>query len=382
MHHRPEIRSKTGRAKLAPRIEPYWDSIDTGLSLGYRKMPSGSQTWIGRFTDCDGRKWKPLGRVSERLDYQEAKEAVKKWWRDLEEGVDSTATTVEAACRAYIENRKIKKSEKAGLRADAKFKRLIYGKDLGKKPLDKVRTEHLEKWLHDLVASGIAKQSANRHWTTLVAALNFAVKRRMVSAARQIEWKNVERYRGVDKRREIVLDLAQRRKLIAAATGDVKDLIEALTHTGCRPSELVDAKRGDFDQINGVLTVCSGKTGERKIPLGAAARKVFERLAKDKLPNAPLLMRTSSKTNSWKGGWHREIRNVVKKAGLPAGTRGREGVTLYTLRHSFITTALQEGISVSAVAKLVGTSAMQIERHYYHLIRDHVLPQLDRLVMA
>lgn len=41
---------------------------------------------------------------------------------------------------------------------------------------------------------------------------------------------------------------------------------------------------------------------------------------------------------------------------------------LYTLRHSWITTALMSGMSTLDVARLTGTSLMMIEKHYGHLV--------------
>ena len=52
------------------------------------------------------------------------------------------------------------------------------------------------------------------------------------------------------------------------------------------------------------------------------------------------------------------MRDAAKAAKLPAG------VCLYTLRHSFITAAIQGGLTTLDVARLVGTSLVMIEKHY------------------
>ena len=58
------------------------------------------------------------------------------------------------------------------------------------------------------------------------------------------------------------------------------------------------------------------------------------------------------------------------------------GVCLYTLRHSFITDAINQGMNTLAVARLVGTSLRMIDRHYGHLASDAVREQLAKVTMV
>jgi hypothetical protein len=58
------------------------------------------------------------------------------------------------------------------------------------------------------------------------------------------------------------------------------------------------------------------------------------------------------------------VQAAVTAADLPAAT------VLYTLRHSWITTALTSGMGTLDVARLAGTSLLMIEKHYSHLVSD------------
>jgi site-specific recombinase XerD len=69
------------------------------------------------------------------------------------------------------------------------------------------------------------------------------------------------------------------------------------------------------------------------------------------------------------------VRAAVSAADLPAKT------VLYTLRHSWITTALTSGMSTLDVARLVGTSLLMIEKHYGHLVSDAARLRLANLEM-
>lgn len=105
---------------------------------------------------------------------------------------------------------------------------------------------------------------------------------RKVSPVAVHEWAAVAPLKGAAQTRDLFLDLAQRRALLAHAAGSVPDLIEAAMCTGCRASELTSARRSAFDARTGTLAVI-GKTGSRTIPLAPPAITLFQRLSRDKL---------------------------------------------------------------------------------------------------
>jgi integrase len=74
--------------------------------------------------------------------------------------------------------------------------------------------------------------------------------------------------------------------------------------------------------------------------------------------------------------WDELVKEAAAKAGLPPGT------CLYTLRHSFITQALLDGVSTLEVAKIVGTSLAMIEKHYGHLVHDTARERLARVQLV
>src|SRR5690606_39027135 len=114
--------------------------------------------------------------------------------------------------------------------------------------------------------------------------------------------------------------------------------------TGARPGELVKMKRGQFDARTATATF-RGKTGSRSVPLSGAATALFERLARGKLPAALMLVRDDGRP--WgHSDWDEGVRAAARAAKLPAG------VTLYVLRHSWITEALRSGMSTLDVARL------------------------------
>jgi hypothetical protein len=68
------LSSKSARARLAPRREPYWIQIGRGSYLGFR---SGAGTWIFRHRERDGRQqYRSLGEFEE---FSDAKERADRW---------------------------------------------------------------------------------------------------------------------------------------------------------------------------------------------------------------------------------------------------------------------------------------------------------------
>jgi integrase len=400
MKNNSKVHTPTGRAQLKARREPYWDSIEPGLGLGFRKHKE--EHWIARFVENGTRQGYSIGRVSGRLaDWKEARADALKWKAQLDAGVVAHGkTTVTDACKAYVENRLMKRGKTAARHARVMFEREVYKHKLGDMLLDKVTTAQLDRWLHELVeptdgSPGVQKQSANRYWTWLAAALNRAVLDKKVTKERATEWENVEIYKDareddtseegtdggvVNKRREIFLDKGQRCRLRDAATGPVRDLIEAVMLTGCRPGELATLRRSRFDQNIGAIKLKRSKIGKfEDVLLIPDAVTLFKRLARRSIDAKAFLLVKDDKGTPWREDWHREVRGAVRQAGLPVGKKGKEGVSLYSLRHSWIAEALQNGIAVSVVAFQVGTSAAMIQENYNKYIKTHVAPQLAAL---
>jgi integrase len=379
---------------LPARRDPYWGpQIKANLHIGFRKTEGGSETWIARFKREDkSRKFKPLGPV-ESLEYDDAVEKARAWWKDLERGIDDGTATVESACRAYVEERRIAKSAACAHDNNRRFERTVYGKPFGRIPLSKLKMQDIQKWrgaqaepTTSETETRSRRATANRMLTALRAALNYAVKARMVSAVAAVEWTNVEQLDKAGNARDLVLTLPQRRALLKAAegitfpkhadkAGALRDLIEASMLTGRRAGELVKATRSQFDAHTGSMRF-TGKTGTKIVPLSAAAAKLFTRLSKSKLPSAFLFVRDDGR--QWAhSDWDGLVRDAAKRAGLPVG------VCLYTLRHTFISLALTEGgIATSDVAYITGTSTTMIERNYKHVLQEHVRRQLTNTVMA
>jgi integrase len=374
------------RAALKPRREPYWGPmLAKGRTVGFRKIDDERGSWIARLRDEHGvDRYKALGHVSEQFGYEAARAAALKWFEAADAGVSSDVVTVTDACKEYVEDRRREKGEATAHDAQKRFERTIYGKPFGAVALSKLRTPRIKIWRDSL---GLSKPSADRTLTALKAALNLAVTNRCVHLGAAREWADVAPYGAKHgKRRDLFLDIEQRRALLKAAQGAVRDLMEGAALTGARAGELVHAKRSQFDARTGIMAFI-GKTGRRDVPLSPAALVLFKRLAKDKLPAALLFVRDDGKP--WAhSDWDELVRGAADLARVPAPAGSDKepaklpaGVCLYTLRHSFITQAITSGMTTLEVARLVGTSLVMIEKHYGHLVADAARERLAKVEM-
>lgn len=295
--------------------------------------------------------------------------------------------TVADACRDYVTALEKDGRKTASNDAKCRFERCLYGDKLGKVRLKDLHQDHIEAWRDrvekgDLpplpvkrgrppVAKPLARSSINRIRTTLVAALNHAVARRKVSPDLAFEWNAVKPLKDAGQRRGLYLEREQRRALLEAAEGPVRDLIECVALTGCRPGDPSLCLRSDYDGRTASVRFRS-KDHDRKIPLSPAATTLFDRLAKGKLPKAHLFTQDGKKV--WTPtDWSELVREAAARAGLPAG------VTLYTLRHCWITDAIVAGMDLLTVAKLAGTSLAMIEKHYGHLVQGAARDKLAQV---
>lgn len=365
------IKTVADRKKLPSRREPYWDRVEAGCFVGFRKLDDGTGTWIARWRTDDGtQKYHALGSYP---NYDDAARAAREWFEQCKGGSVEVVDVAEA-CKRYVEDRRREKGDATAKDADGRFKRLVYETKFGRIKLPALRTAHVTDWRNAQVdvddedddpdAERRAKDSANRNLATLKAALNLAYRMGLVSSTAQ--WDRVEAFKGVSKRRDVSLTMLDRKKLIAAASPDLTVFLRAMLLTGCRPGELATCDVGDLDPA-GLLTVV-GKTGRRTIPLSPQALALLKTCADERESDEPLLTRSGVRWTRFE--WRDAFQEARKSAGLP------EGVVMYSLRHVAISEMLVAGMDPMTVAKIAGTSIEMISRHYGHLIREKVVAQL------
>ncbi|WP_017189347.1 MULTISPECIES: tyrosine-type recombinase/integrase [Vibrio] len=91
-------------------------------------------------------------------------------------------------------------------------------------------------------------------------------------------------------------------------------------------------------------------------------KAVIEYLIRNK-PNETIFSTIYSKTPTYPKIFKKWIDHLKSLGKLPRD----KDLTLYSLRHSYITTSIEEGVPLPLIAENAGTSASMIEKHYSHI---------------
>jgi integrase len=246
----PRIENRTTRLKLPVRRKPYYASIAPGISLGYRRN-QGAGVWVVRASDGHGANWIKKFGVAD--DHEEANDGtVLNFWqaqdraRAIARRTESTnrPASVAEAIDAYEANLR---ARGAGIGNATRVRHCIPS-TMAAKTVALLTARELRAWRDGLVSRGMQPSAADRTARALKAALNLAVTDdpRITNAS---AWKTgLARLPDAEKSRNVILDNATVRALIAAAyeiDSAFGLLIELAAVTGARASQLLRLRVDD-----------------------------------------------------------------------------------------------------------------------------------------
>jgi len=384
-----KIDTVSSRDKLKPRRDPFWQRVTKGGYVGFRKMTAAtSGTWLARYrTENDGQQhMQALGSLDEfppNERFDRAVSLARAWFEHLGKGGSTKPTTVVTACASYVEHLRREKGDVKANDAKNRFKRWVDSSPLANVNLDKLTRDHVKAFRAKLIDTPVkskgvesprAKSTVNRDMTALRAALNHALENGKVTT--DFAWREaLKDIPNAGKRRELYLDLGQRRVLIQHAAPDVAELLTGMSLLPLRPGALAALNAGDYEQRLHTLRVGKDKTGkDRKLVVQGATAQFLEKHRKGKAASQPLIVRADG-TRWNKDAWKDPVKEAAAAAGLPAE------VTAYTLRHSVITDLVVGGLDLLTVAKVSGTSVAMIEKHYGHLRQTVAATALAQLAL-
>jgi len=373
-----KIDTPAARKRLAVRREPHWHQLRKGGYLGYRRTDTGG-TWLARWRSPAGRQeYRALGALDDHDDalrFNVAARLASEWFEACARpDAPTRRLTVEAACDHYLAHVIAEKGERTAADPRMRIKAHIAPK-LASAYVDELTTAQIKKWRDAFVpkdaepeAQKRARDTANRNLTTLKAILNRAWKDGLVTDSRA--WSRVQGFKDVGASRKVLLDDAQLERLLKHAEGPMLDMVKGLLLTGMRPGVEIEHLTREQFHDDGALEIRESKTGPRTVYLSAEARAFFKSLSKGKTPRAPLFAQEGGRR------WHNKeatkaFSELKTEAKLPAGT------VLYSLRHTYISRALEGGANVKLIADNCGTSFRMIERHYWKSIEKHRQAALD-----
>ena len=383
-----DLSSPTARRRLKPRVKPYTTTVAARKLLGYIKPAAGVGRWIGvqeigrTDTGAALTRRKKIGLADdigtattpEFINFESAWRAVSAW--DYETGT-ADGFDVRRAATAYIDGKRASDGEAVAyesarrirhciFREDAKGKPLPGARGLADRPVNALTLGELRVWRDAMVVGehGVKRSTGNRTVAVLKALLNHAFRDEKNGIVSDNAWRRLEKFEDADTPREDHFSAVQMERLIRTTRKDdaaTADLLESVFHTAGRFKEmyLLDVK--NLNKSDGTLQITGGKTGARLVQLTREGTQFFAGLAKNRTPDAPLLL------SPFGGRWEpsaqlRPVKRAMLRAKLPATS------VLYSVRHSAISIAILRGQPLPIVAKNSGTSLEMLERFYFKVV--------------
>lgn len=397
--------SRQARTALRARQEPYWHRIEHGLFLGYRKSKAGGRWIVRRYRAAaapgQSRYLEKALAVAddhrdpdgvEVLDFGQAQ---RKLLTEAEEqALDASGQryTVRDAVVDYIDW--LHRNRKSADATEVMLNAYVLSSALGEKRLADLTAADFDGWLTwalkrrrktrrkggeaaDKEPTGAEtkaeagersrrrRATLNRVINGLKACLNHAVNGG--KPGKSDAWARLKKFRSADSARLRWLTVAEARRLQNAAPRDLRALVTAGLHTGCRAGELLALRAGDFDSRSKTLLIADSKSGKpRRVPLTDDGAALFERLTAGKPEDETLFLRANGSS------WYR-VALVRAMRSACAAAKVRPAATFHTLRHTYASHLVQAGVPLIFVAEALGHSdARMVTRHYGHLAPSHV----------
>jgi len=376
--------TREARLRFKVRGKPYWRLLEPGLHLGYRRLQGRPGSWcVRRYAGEQSYQIEAIkGAIAD--DYQDADGATvlsfaQAQKRALAAKPKAGPFTVQQAVEDYFRHRGI---------SDERAESAIYP-TLGNRKVEALTTKQLRQWMADLgeaprrarTRAGERQRylkpdnsedgqrrrrsSANRVWTILRAALNHAWREGHVAS--DVEWRRVKPFADTVRARVRFLDVDECRRLINAAQGEFRLIVQAALFTGCRYSELARLTVQDFNGDAGTVHITKSKTGRaRHVFLTPEGVQFFANLATGRGKGELFFRATRG------GQWARANQQHPM---LVACRRARiePPVGFHQLRHSWASLSVMGGMPLMVVAKNLGhASTAMVERHYGHLSPGYV----------
>lgn len=398
------ITTPTSRSKLQVRAKPYFRSLDPKLSLGYRKSKAGGQ-WLMRAYDGGGRYYQVTIGVADDhqpadgstvVDYGQACKIARDRYtrRDRRRKAlpedPSGSFKVKHAVADYVQY--LRDERKSADNIGWTLNAYISVNDLAEVECENLTMAILRKWRNDISKmpgrrrSYGGKQkyspydpknpehvrarraSANDTFAFLCAALNRACEENKITSDNA--WRKIPPFPETDKARLRYLELAEVVRLLDAAQAAFYKFLCGGLHTGARPSELARVQVRDFHEASGTLHVVKSKTArDRHIVLTDDAVVLFRGFCSGREGTDLIFARENGKP--WKRhNWCWEMPRVTLDARL-------SDVTYYTLRHTYCSHAVMNGMALTVLAKNLGhANTKMVEKHYAHLSKDFIAREI------
>jgi integrase len=378
--------------------------MDAGAFIGYRRLSSGSGTWIARLRDNEAKQhYRALGSADDTLaadgvnvfTFGQAQDQARVFFeakrRELAGHVEGHTgpLTVAEVIEGYLAHRQRRGSK--GVKNDEGMAKARIIPVLGNIEAAGLTKRQIDAWLHDLAASPRRlhtgrfaaahatrdfdqadseeirrrRSSANRILKILRAALNYAYHEGYI--ATDDAWRRVKPFQSVDAPVVHFLQADECRRLVNACLGPLREIVKGALMTGCRYGELARMQVSDFNPEAGTVTIRESKSGKpRHAALTDEGKALFDQLTAGR--QSLDLIFTRNGGHAW---GHAHQHRPLEAACLRA--RINPPATFHILRHTYASLLAMRGAPMGVIAAQLGHADTRMtEKHYAHLAPNYV----------
>lgn len=250
-------------------------------------------------------------------------------------------------------------------RAEEQLFRIWIKPVIGKKSFKDVSTFDLERLKKKILDAGRSPRTAEYCLTTLGQIYRHA--ERLGFFTGEIPTTRVKKPK-FDNKRVRFLSLDEAHLLLSKLKGmsiQVHDMALLSLHCGLRAGEIFSLTWGTIDFDHGLITLLDTKSGKtRTLSMTDDVRAALTAMEKGK--NGELVFSSSNGKKIM--FMSQTFPRAVKEIGLNDGiTDRRQRVTFHSLRHSFASWLVMEGISLYEVKELLGHASLTMTERYSHL---------------
>jgi integrase/recombinase XerD len=180
-----------------------------------------------------------------------------------------------------------------------------------------------------------------------------------------------------DSKLPVILSIDEIEGLMIAADGDEplelrnKAMLELLYGSGLRISELLNLRLQDLHLNMGFINVIGKGNKERIVPIGeegASSLKRYLDYGRSVLKKVPgdILFVNSRGSGISRVGFYKTLKKLTLKAGI------MKDVSPHTLRHSFASHLLENGVDLRMVQELLGHEDISTTQIYTHISKKQL----------
>ncbi|MBK9306833.1 MAG: tyrosine recombinase XerC [Nitrospira sp.] len=259
------------------------------------------------------------------------------------------------------------------------FKGFLRRTDISHPRVDKIASDDVRAYLHNLDQQGDKASSLARKLACLRSFFRFLVREGIVPTNPAESLRSPKLPKPLPR----VLTKGDAEALMEFPTGpsplSLRDraLLETLYSTGARVSEVVGLNRGDLNETDGLVCLRGKGRKERVVPIGDMALQAIQNyrtsLCAPRLNaqlSAPLFL-------NHRGG-RLTTRSVARMVSRYSSRLVGGAVSPHALRHSCATHLLDEGADLRSIQEMLGHASLSTTQKYTHVATAQLLAVYDR----